>query len=306
MVDYFNPALGSQHTGLFDLEKEFVKEFAPARTFCFLTEVEALYDQGLIKGGSLNNAIVIIDKDINQDETDHLKNLLNVEGDITIGNSGILNNTELRFKNEPARHKLLDMIGDLALVGVPLKAQILAARPGHASNFEFSKKIRELYKKSKPIRRIKSVENKPAILDIHDLLNALPHRYPILLVDKVVELDEKNNTIVGIKNVTINEPFFQGHFPNNPVMPGVLILEAMAQTGGLLLMQNFDNRTKVPLFMSIDKAKFRKPVIPGDQLVMELTMISKRFNTFTFQGKSYVRGELVTEAELKAALINKE
>jgi UDP-3-O-[3-hydroxymyristoyl] N-acetylglucosamine deacetylase/3-hydroxyacyl-[acyl-carrier-protein] dehydratase len=306
MVDYYNPALGSQHTGLFDLEKEFVNEFAPARTFCFLTEVEALYDQGLIKGGSLNNAIVIIDKDINENETEHLKNLLNVEGDISIGNSGILNNTELRFKNEPARHKLLDLIGDLALVGVPLKSQILAARPGHASNFEFSKKIREMYKKSKPIRRIKSVENKPAILNIHDLLKALPHRYPILLVDKVVEVDEKNNTIVGIKNVTINEPFFQGHFPGNPVMPGVLILEAMAQTGGLLLMQNFDHRTKVPLFMSIDKAKFRKPVIPGDQLVMELIMINKRFNTFTFQGKSYVRGELVAEAELKAALIDKE
>lgn len=138
------------------------------------------------------------------------------------------------------------------MVGVPLKSQILAARPGHASNFEFSKKIREMYKKSKPIRRIKSVENKPAILNIHDLLKALPHRYPILLVDKVVEVDEKNNTIVGIKNVTINEPFFQGHFPGNPVMPGVLILEAMAQTGGLLLMQNFDHRTKVPLFMSIN------------------------------------------------------
>ncbi len=306
MVDYYNPALGSQHTGLFNLEKEFVKEFAPARTFCFLTEVEALYDQGLIKGGSLDNAIVIIDKDIDEKETEHLKKLLNVNGEITTGNSGILNNTELRFKNEPARHKLLDMIGDLTLVGVPIKGQILAARPGHASNFEFAKKLRQEYLKNKPMRRIKNIEKKPVVLDIKKLLDTLPHRYPILLVDKVVELDKINNVIVGIKNVTINEPFFQGHFPGNPVMPGVLILEAMAQTGGLLLMQDFDHRKKVPLFMSIDKAKFRKPVLPGDQLVMELRMINKRFSTFTFTGKSFVNGQLVAEAELKAALIDKE
>ena len=306
MVDYYNPALGSQHTGLFNLEKEFVNEFAPARTFCFLTEVEALYSQGLIKGGSLDNAIVIIDKEIDDQETEHLKNLLNFEGDITLDKSGILNNTELRFKNEPARHKLLDMIGDLALVGVPLKAQILAARPGHASNFEFSKLIRESYKKSKPIRRIKNVESKPGLMDIHEILGALPHRYPFLLVDKIIELDEKNKIIVGIKNVTMNEPHFQGHFPENPVMPGVLILEAMAQTGGLLLLKDFKDNSKVPLFMSIDKAKFRKPVLPGDQLVMELQLVNKRFNTFTFEGKSFVRGELVAEAELKAALIDKQ
>ncbi len=303
MVDYHNPALGSQHTGLFDLEKEFIKEFAPARTFCFLTEVKELLDQGLIKGGSLDNAIVIIDKDI---DTQFLKNVLNIQDEIVMSDSGILNNTQLRYKNEPARHKLLDLIGDLALVGVPLKAQILAARPGHASNYEFAKKIREQYKKSKPIRRIKNVENKQILIDINKIMSVLPHRYPILLVDKIVELDEANNIIVGIKNVTINEPFFQGHFPGNPVMPGVLILEAMAQTSGLLLMQNFEPDTKVPLFMSIDKAKFRKPVLPGDQLVMELTLINKRFNTFTFAGKSFVRGELVAEAELKAALIDKQ
>jgi len=306
MVDYFNPALGSQHTGLFNLKKEFVQEFAPARTFCFLTEVEALYEQGLIKGGTLDNAIVIIDKDIDDSEVKYLKKLLKFDGPITVGKSGILNNTQLRFKNEPARHKLLDMIGDLTLAGVPVKAQILAARPGHASNIEFAKKIREEYKKTKPIRKIKNIHSKQPVLDIYELLKVMPHRYPILLIDKIVDIDEVNNSIIGIKNVTVNEPFFMGHFPEKPVMPGVLILEAMAQTGGLMLLYAEDMRDKLAMFMAINNAKFRKPVIPGDQLVMELVMKSKRFNTYSFEGKAYVQGELVAQADLQAAIVDKE
>jgi len=305
MVDYYNPALGSQHTGLFNLQKEFETEFAPARTFCFLTEVEALYEQGLIKGGTLDNAIVIIDKEMNETEVTRLKKLLNINGKILINNSGILNNTELRFKNEPARHKLLDMIGDLSLAGVRVKAQILAARPGHASNFEFSKLVREAYKKAKPISRIKDIEKKSSLLDIYQIMKFLPHRYPILLVDKIVDFDEQNMTIIGIKNVTFNEPYFMGHFPENPVMPGVLILEAMAQTGGLMLLNSDSLKNKLAMFMSINNAKFRKPVIPGDTMVMELSLKNKRFNTYTFHGKSFVRGELVAEAELQAALVDK-
>jgi UDP-3-O-[3-hydroxymyristoyl] N-acetylglucosamine deacetylase/3-hydroxyacyl-[acyl-carrier-protein] dehydratase len=306
MVDYFNPALGSQHTGLFNLEKEFISEFAPARTFCFLTEVEELFEQGLIKGGTLDNALVIIDKEIDNTEVAHLKKLLNLSGPIEVSDSGLLNNTKLRFKNEPARHKLLDMIGDLTLAGVSIRGQILAARPGHASNFEFAKRIREAYKKTKPTKRIKNIESKPTLFDIYDLLKVMPHRYPILLIDKIVDLDTPNNTIIGIKNVTFNEPYFMGHFPEKPVMPGVLICEAMAQTGCLMLMQTINLENKLALFMGINKAKFRKPVIPGDQLVMELTLIGKRFNTYTFHGKSYVKGELVAEAELSAAIVDKD
>ncbi|MBX3043750.1 MAG: bifunctional UDP-3-O-[3-hydroxymyristoyl] N-acetylglucosamine deacetylase/3-hydroxyacyl-ACP dehydratase [Candidatus Kapabacteria bacterium] len=306
MIDYFNPALGSQHTGMFDLEKEFVTEFAPARTFCFLTEVMELHKQGLIKGGSLDSAIVINDAQISDEQLLELKEVFKLNKPPIRGNNGILNGEELRFKNEPARHKLLDMIGDLALVGVPIKAQILAARPGHASNIEFGKKIRKLYLEKKKIQRVLPSKNQTTLMDIHQILDIMPHRYPFLLIDRVTSFDEENEILIAYKNVSINEPYFNGHFPGKPVMPGVLILEALAQTGGLLLFKRFPEvYGKLAFFMGIKNAKFRKPVFPGDQLIMEVKLVSKRFNTYLFDSKAYVDGSLVTESEFQAAIVER-
>jgi UDP-3-O-[3-hydroxymyristoyl] N-acetylglucosamine deacetylase/3-hydroxyacyl-[acyl-carrier-protein] dehydratase len=306
MIDYFNPALGSQHTGLFDLEKEFISDFAPARTFCFLTEVMTLYKQGLIKGGNLDSAIVIKDTEVSDDDLLMLQEVFKLEKPPIRGENGILNGEELRYKNEPARHKLLDMIGDLALIGVPLKAQILAARPGHASNIEFGKKIRQLYLEKKKQERILPQKNKAVLMDIHQILSIMPHRYPFLLIDRVTSYDDNNDTIIAYKNVTINEPFFNGHFPDKPVMPGVLILEALAQTGGLLLFYKIPNVAgKLAFFMGIKNAKFRKPVYPGDQLIMEVKLVSKKFNTYLFDSKAYVDGNLVTESEFQAAIVER-
>ncbi len=227
MIDYKNPALGSQHSGLFDLEKEFVSEFAPARTFCFLHEVESLYDQGLVRGGNLDNAIVIVDGDVNDAELRRIFDKVGIAESVVLGTNGILNDKELRFKNEPARHKVLDMIGDLALVGAPMKAQILAARPGHAHNVAFAQKIRKLYQRKKLVKKYQHEKKEGVVFDINAIKRIMPHRYPFLLVDKIIDL-QLDERVVGVKNVTANEPFFEGHFPGQPVMPGVLIIEAMA------------------------------------------------------------------------------
>ncbi len=305
MVDYYNPALGSQHTGLFDLEKEFAEEFAPARTFCFLHEVEVLREQGLIKGGNLDNAIVIVDREISVSELKRLAQKLEIKDSVILGTNGILNNKELRYKNEPARHKLLDVLGDLALIGAPLKGQILAARPGHASNIEFAKKIRKLYQQKKLVKRYQHAKKEGVVFDSSAIEQILPHRYPFLLVDKIIDfkLDER---IVGVKNVTGNEIWFQGHFPGHPVMPGVLIIEAMAQTGGILLLNGVDNPDgKLVYFMGINNAKFRKPVVPGDQLILEVSLANRRSKTFVVTGKAYVDGYLVAEAEMMAAIVDR-
>lgn len=305
MIDYANPALGSQHTGLFDFEGEFSKEFAPARTFCFLTEVEQLHGAGLIKGGTLDSALVIKDKEITDEETIKLQEIFKLEQPPTIGNSGILNDTELRFKNEPARHKLLDIIGDLTLVGVPINAQVLAARPGHASNVELAKLIRKQYLEAK---KTKKEEPKPApiLFDVNKIREIIPHRYPFLLLDKVVSYDDEKKNLIAIKNVTVNEEFFQGHFPNMPVMPGVLILEAMAQAGGVTIFVSQPREVtegKYAFFMTIDNVKFRVPVVPGDQLEIDITLVSKRFSTFKFKAVGRVEGKVVVQAELQAALV---
>ncbi len=306
MVDYKNPALGSQHSGLFSLEKEFVAEFAPSRTFCFLTEVEALYDMGLIRGGTLDNAVCIIDRDITGDDLKAVQKKLGIDEQVHLNDHGFLNDVVLRFKNEPARHKTLDLLGDLALVGAPLKAQILAARPGHASNVEFAKMIRKLYLEKKLVKKYQHKKKEGVIFDIQAIENILPHRYPFLLVDKIVDL-EMDKKIVGIKNVTMNEPFFQGHFPKQPVMPGVLIIEAMAQTGGILLLNSLqDGGRKLAFFMSINNAKFRKTVVPGDQLVMEIDVISRRNKVIHIGGKAFVDGGLVAEAEMMAMIVDRE
>ena len=305
MVDYQNPALGSQHTGLFDLEKEFVKEFAPARTFCFLSEVEELADQDLIKGGDLDNAIVIIDHDLNKKEYKNLSSRLGIKEEIFTGGNGILNNKQLRFKNEPVRHKLLDLMGDLALIGAPVKAQILAARPGHKANVEFAKQVRKLYQQKKLVKKFQLVKKEGVIFDSAAIERILPHRYPFLLVDKIVDL-EIGKKVVGVKSVTYNEPFFPGHFPGNPIMPAVLILEAMAQTGGVFLLNSIpDHENKIAYFMQINNAKFRKPVVPGDQLFMVVEMVNQKSKVVTIKGKSYVNDVLVAEADFMVAIVDK-
>lgn len=306
MVDYQNPALGSQHTGMFDLEKEFVSEFAPARTFCFLSEVEQLANSGLIKGGDLDNAVVIVDKKYSEPELDVLTDKLGIEQKVTLGENGILNNKILRFRNEPVRHKLLDMIGDLALIGVPIKAQILAARPGHKANVEFAKQVRKLYQQKKLVRKYQHIKKEGVIFDVNAIQRILPHRYPFLLVDKIIHL-ELDKKVIGVKSVSVNEPFFQGHFPGQPIMPGVMIIEAMAQTGGILLLNAFPNpEEKLVVFMQISNAKFRKPVVPGDQLYMEVEMVSKKSKVVIMTGKAFVNETLVAEAEFMAGIVDRE
>jgi UDP-3-O-[3-hydroxymyristoyl] N-acetylglucosamine deacetylase/3-hydroxyacyl-[acyl-carrier-protein] dehydratase len=306
MVDYNNPALGSQHTGMFDLEKEFIPEFSMCRTFCFLHEVEQLRDAGLIKGGTLDNAIVIADRDLPDDELRRIAAKLGIKDSIFLGGHGQpLNKKNLYFKNEPARHKLLDMIGDLALIGVPLKGHILAARPGHASNVEFAKVVRKLYQQKKIIKKYQHEKKEGVVFDVTALQRILPHRYPFLLVDKIIDF-QLNEKIVGIKNVSFNEEFFQGHFPGAPVMPGVLIIEGMAQTGGVLLLDgSSEQEDKLVFFMGINNAKFRRTVHPGDQLVYELTMKSRRSRVCQMEGKAYVDGQLVCEAELMASIVDR-
>jgi len=304
MVDYQNPALGSQHSGLFNMS-EFETEFAPARTFCFLSEVETLSDQGLIKGGDIENAVVIVDHDILDEDLKRLKQKLNLKSDIKVGASGILNDRNLRFRNEPVRHKLLDLIGDLALIGAPIKAQVLAARPGHKSNIEFAKIIRRLYQQKKLEKKYQFVKKEGVVFDIEAIQRILPHRYPFLLVDRVISL-EMEKRAVGIKNVTYNELFFNGHFPEQKVMPGVLIVEAMAQLGGLLMLNSALNPAeKLVYFMGINNAKFRKPVVPGDQIVMEAEVVSKKSRYMVFKTKARVDGKVVCEAELMAGIAEK-
>ncbi|RME24754.1 MAG: bifunctional UDP-3-O-[3-hydroxymyristoyl] N-acetylglucosamine deacetylase/3-hydroxyacyl-ACP dehydratase [Candidatus Zixiibacteriota bacterium] len=304
MIDYRNPALGTQYTTLVDLEKEFVEEFAPARTFCFLSEVEKLKNEGLIKGGGIDNAIVIYDSDLGQVEVDRIRKALNLKDKVFVGQTGIINDIPLRFYNEPVRHKTLDLLGDLALIGAPFKGHVLAARSGHKANVALARKMRELYKKKKIAGKYTSRSAK-ALFDINAILKVMPHRYPFLLIDRVIDL-EPEKRVVAIKNVTINEPFFQGHFPGHPIMPGVLILEAMAQAGGVLLLNAIENpQEKLVYFMSIDNARFRKPVTPGDQIRFELEMVTFRRNTCKIRGQAFVDDTLVANADFMAMIVDR-
>lgn len=307
MVDYRNPALGTQYTSMYSLADEFATEFAAARTFCFLHEVEELFKAGLVKGGNIDNAIVIIDRDMSQDELDQLRKIFNIDSSVKLGTNGILNGKELRFYNEPVRHKALDLIGDLALLGVPLKAHVIAARSGHKANVELVKLIRKEYEKKQIISKFQGAKRgKGFALDINAIQKILPHRYPFLLVDKILDIIPRER-VIGIKNVSINEPFFQGHFPGQPVMPGVLIVEAMAQVGGVLLLNAQTDPTKFLVFFTgIDNVRFRKVVQPGDQLRFEVEMLKFRRAMCKMAGKAYVNDELVCEAELMAAIANKE
>ncbi len=305
MIDYNNPVLGSQHTGLFDLEKEFVPEFSSARTFCFLHEVEMLHDAGLIRGGNLDNAIVVADVDMPQEEIKRIAKKLGIAESILLGSNGVLNGKQLHFKNEPARHKLLDLMGDLALIGVPFKAQVLAARPGHASNIEFAKKVRKLYQQKSLIKKYQYEKTNNVVFDTNAVQRIIPQRYPFLLIDKIIEfkLDEK---IVGVKNVSRNEHYFEGHFPGQPIMPGVLILECMAQTGGILMLNGVENPDgKLMFFSGMNNVKFRKTVLPGDQLILEMTIKARRSKFCIMEGRAYVDGVLVAEAELSASVVER-
>ncbi len=303
MVDYNSPVLGSQHASITNMN-QFEKEIAPCRTFCFLHELEALYKQDLIKGGNLDNAIVIVDRVVKDEELATLADMLN-KPKVEVKETGTLNNVELRYRNEPARHKLLDLMGDLALIGRPIKGQILAARPGHAANVAFAKRIKRAIQEAS----IQSVpvydEKKPPVMDINQISATLPHRYPFLLIDKIIHLDE--TTVTGIKNVTMNEPFFQGHFPGNPVMPGVIQIEAMAQTGGILVLNTVEDPEDYwTYFLGVDKCRFKRKVLPGDTIIFKCELLApiKRGIAKMF-GQAFVGGQLVMEAEMSASIVKK-
>jgi UDP-3-O-[3-hydroxymyristoyl] N-acetylglucosamine deacetylase/3-hydroxyacyl-[acyl-carrier-protein] dehydratase len=306
MIDYKNPALGTQYTALYSLEDEFAENFAPARTFCFLHEVEELKEHGLIKGGNADNAIVIVDRKIEKSEFDRLKDLFSINQDITLGNNGILDSKELRYYNEPARHKVVDIIGDMALLGMPIKGHIIAARTGHAANVELVKKVKKEYERQMLREKYQGSSNGQFFFDINAIRRILPHSYPFLLVDRILEL-EPQKRVTALKNVTINEPFFQGHFPNKPIMPGVLVVEAMGQAGGVLLLNTVDNpENKLVYFTGFDNVKFRKTITPGDQVRLELTLTRYRLSICKMQGKAYVNGEVVAEADLSASIVEQE
>ena len=300
MVDYNSQVLGSQHHTLNKVDN-FKKDIAKSRTFCFLHEVEILFKQNLIKGGDLNNAIVIVDKVLNNNKLQEISKMIGKK-DIKIKKEGILNNTKLRYTNEPARHKLLDVIGDLALVGQPIKGHIIGARPGHKANIEFAKKLKSLSLKNKLIAPKYNINKKP-IYNINQIKNILKHRHPFLFVDKIIHIDEMQ--IIGIKNVTNNENFFEGHFPDNPIMPGVIQVEALAQVGGILVMNSIENSEKyIAYLVGIENFRFRKMVLPGDTLILKSTFISPiKRGIAKMKSEAFVGDELVSEGIMTATIV---
>lgn len=306
LVDYNSPVLGSQHASITKLS-EFKEQISSCRTFCFLHELEYLLNQNLIKGGDLSNAIVIVDKEVEQVELDRLAGLFN-KPKVEVKSEGILNNVDLRYQNEPARHKLLDLIGDLALAGVPIKAQIMAARPGHASNVAFARAIRAAYLEWKKDNKTKSNiptydPNQKPVFEHSQISRFLPHKWPFLLVDKIISL--QGNEVIAVKNITGDQYFFQGHFPGEPLMPGVLQLEAMAQAGGVLVLHDKEDPSKwSTYFLKIENAKFKDKVIPGDTLIIRMQLVAPvRRGICMMKGEAFVGERLVCEADMTAQII---
>jgi UDP-3-O-[3-hydroxymyristoyl] N-acetylglucosamine deacetylase/3-hydroxyacyl-[acyl-carrier-protein] dehydratase len=303
MVDFGTKVLGTQNATMNSLS-EFKAEIANARTFSFLHELETLLDNNLIKGGDLNNAIVYVDKEISDETMTKLKKAFNKET-LTVKPNGILDNLTLRWANEAARHKLLDVIGDLALVGCRIKGKVIANKPGHLVNTVFAKKLQKIIKLEKRNCVPKFDLNQPPLMDIHKIMSILPHRPPFLLIDRILELSDKH--VVGMKNVTMNESFFVGHFPGSPVMPGVLQVEAMAQCGGVLVLSTVpDPENYLTYFMKMDNVKFKQKVLPGDTLIFSAELISPiRRGICHMQAYGYANGKLVVEAVLMAQIARK-
>ena len=301
MVDFGTKILGTQNATMKKLS-QFKTDFADARTFSFLHEIEMLLDNGLIKGGDINNAIVYVDKELSKETMFKLKKVFKTDK-LAVQSNGILDNLTLHYPNEAARHKLLDVIGDLALIGTRIKGKVIANKPGHYVNTMFAKRLASIIKNEK--RNVAPIVDlsKPPVMDVNQIMKILPHRPPFLLVDKILEISDKH--IVGLKNITMNEEFFNGHFPDKPIMPGVLQIEAMAQAGGVLILNTVsDPENYLTFFAKIENAKFKYPVVPGDTLVFKCELLSPlRRGVVHMKARAFVEGKLTSEAELTAKII---